>query len=122
MEATRLKDNLQVTLKKVLPEERSHELRTNWLFSSQDIAKLPDNHCAPLVTVIELQGPDSEPQKLMVFYLLCPFNHSEIQTFGEFVSFFAQICEACQALPPSYLIIVITNLSPDDRDLNVCMN
>ena len=79
-------------LKRVLPAERPQELRINQLFSSLELAIIPHNHCAPLLDVIELQHP--EPQKLMIFPLLCPFNQSVIQTFREFIIFFAQICEA----------------------------
>src|SRR6266849_185490 len=89
MGATRVRDNLQVTL---IPAERPQELRINQLFSSPELAIIPHNYCAPLLDVIEIKRP--EPQRLMVFPLLCPFNQSEIQTFSEFVTFFAQICEA----------------------------
>lgn len=92
MNATRMRDNLQVMLKRVLPAERPQELRINELFSSPELAIIPDNHCAPLLDVIELKRP--EPQKLMVFPLLSPFKQSEIQTFREFVIFFDQICKA----------------------------
>jgi len=91
MDATRVRDNRQVMLKKVLPEEGPHELRINQLFSSPELSTMPNNHCAPLLEVIELQRP--EPQKLMVFPLLRPFNRPKMQTFGEFVAFFTQICE-----------------------------
>ena len=91
MDATRVRDNRQVMLKKVLPEEGPHELRINQLFSSPELATMPNNHCAPLLEVIELQH--SGPQKLMVSPLLRPFNRPKIQTFGEFVAFFTQICE-----------------------------
>lgn len=91
MDATRVRDNLQVMFKRVLPEEGPHELRFNQLFSSPELAAMPNNHCAPLLEVIDLQQPD--PQKLMVFPLLRPFNQPKIQTFGEFVAFFTQICE-----------------------------
>jgi hypothetical protein len=91
MDATRVRDNLQVMFKKVLPEEGPHELRINQLFSSPELAAMPNNHCAPLLDVIDLPLPD--PQKLMVFPLLRPFNQPKIQTFGEFVAFFTQICE-----------------------------
>lgn len=91
MDATRVQDDLQVMFKKVLPEEGPHELRINQLFSSPELAAMPNNHCAPLLEVIDLQQPD--PQKLMVFPLLRPFNQPKIQTFGEFVAFFTQICE-----------------------------
>ncbi len=91
MDATRVRDNRQVMLKKVLPEEGPHELRINQLFSSPELSTMSNNHCAPLLEVIELQRP--EPQKLMVFPLLRPFNRPKMQTFGEFVAFFTQICE-----------------------------
>ena len=91
MDATCVRDNRQVMLKKVLPEEGPHELRINQLFSSPELATMPNNHCAPLLEVIELQRPG--PQKLMVSPLLRPFNRPKIQTFGEFVAFFTQICE-----------------------------
>lgn len=92
MDATRVRDNRQVTLKAVLPEERPQELRIHQRFSSPGFKDKLHNHCAPLLDVIELQHP--EPQNLMVFPLLCPFDPSEIHTFREFVIFFAQICEA----------------------------
>ncbi|KAF8494172.1 hypothetical protein F5888DRAFT_1719176 [Russula emetica] len=91
MDAIRVRDNLQVMFKKVLPEEGPHELRINRLFSSPELATMSDNHSAPLLDIIELQNP--EPHKLMVFPLLRPFNQPKIQTFGEFVAFFTQICQ-----------------------------
>ncbi|KAI0294519.1 hypothetical protein BC826DRAFT_1010977 [Russula brevipes] len=54
----------------------------NQRFSSPELAAMPHNHCAPYW-----------PQKLMVFPLLRPFNQPKMQTFGEFVDFFTQICE-----------------------------
>ena len=91
MDAICMRDDLPVMLKKVFPEEGPHELRTNQRFSSPEVATMPDNHCAPLLDIIELQNP--EPQKLMVFPLLRPFNQPKIQTYGEFVAFFTQICQ-----------------------------
>jgi hypothetical protein len=100
MDAIRVRDNVPVMLKKVLPEEGPHELRINKLFSSSELATMPDNHCAPLLDIIELQNP--APQKLMVFPLLRPFNQPKIQTIGEFVAFFTQICQVRQNLHLSY--------------------
>ena len=91
MGAIYVRDNLQVMLKRVLPADESYELSINMLFSSPELATNPDNHFAPLLDVIELQCP--EPQKLMVFPLMHPFNQSEFRTFGEFVAFFTQICQ-----------------------------
>ncbi|KAI9450983.1 hypothetical protein BJY52DRAFT_1125539 [Lactarius psammicola] len=95
MDAIRIQDGLPIILKKVLPEECPQELGINRLFSSPEISRERDNHCAPLLNVIEL--PVSSrfgSQKLMVFPLLRPFNQPRIQTFGEFAAFFTQICEA----------------------------
>ncbi|KAI9444379.1 kinase-like domain-containing protein [Lactarius psammicola] len=52
----------------------------------------PRNHCAPLLDVIEL--PNDPP--IMVHSLLRSFYDPEFQTFGEFVTFFAQICEGVE--------------------------
>jgi hypothetical protein len=91
MDATRARDNLQVMLKRALPADGPHELMINQQFSSSELAAMPHNHCAPLLGVVELQHAGL--QKLMVFPLLRPFNRPKMQTFGEFVVFFTQICE-----------------------------
>jgi hypothetical protein len=91
MDATRILDDRSVMLKKVLPAEGPHELMISQLFSSPELAGAPHNHCVPLLDVIELQHP--EPQRLMVTPFLRPFNQPQMQTFGEFVAFFSQICE-----------------------------
>jgi len=91
MDATRMLDDRPVMLKKVLVAEGPHELAISQLFSSPELANEPHNHCAPLLDVIELQSP--EHQKLMVTPFLRPFNQPQMQTFGEFVAFFTQICE-----------------------------
>jgi hypothetical protein len=93
MDATRILDGLPVMLKKVIPGDGLHELTINQLFSSSEHSGNYDNHCAPLLDVIELSG-HSGSQKLMVFPRLRPFNQPPIQTFGEFAAFFTQICEA----------------------------
>ncbi|KAF8263894.1 hypothetical protein EI94DRAFT_549201 [Lactarius quietus] len=92
MDATRIRDGRSVMLKKVLPEEGPHELNINRLFSSSEHFRCHDNHCVPLLDVIELSAQFGS-QKLMVFPLLRPFNQPQFQTFGEFTAFFTQICE-----------------------------
>ncbi|KAI9432584.1 kinase-like domain-containing protein [Lactarius indigo] len=92
MDATRKRDGRPVMLKKVLLADGPHELRINKLFSSPEHSREHDNHCAPLLDVIEL-STRFESQQLMVFPLLRPFNQPRIQTFGEFAAFFTQICE-----------------------------
>ena len=90
MDATRIRNNKQVMLKKVLPEEGPHELYITQLFSSPGLRDDPSNHCVPLLDLIELSQGGG---KLMVMPFLRPFNDPRFQTYGEFVAFFMQICE-----------------------------
>ncbi|KAH9016282.1 hypothetical protein EDB84DRAFT_1404365 [Lactarius hengduanensis] len=54
MDATRIRDGRPVMLKKVLLSDGPHELRINKLFSLPENSRERDNHCAPLLDVIEL--------------------------------------------------------------------
>ena len=100
MDAVRTRDNLPVMLKRVFTNEGPHELSIAQHFSSPELAQDPRNHCVPLLEVIELQMEGSDgSHKVMVFPLLRPFNRPRFQTFGEFVSFFKQICEVAKIHP-----------------------
>jgi hypothetical protein len=90
MDATRRRDGKQVMLKKVSLQEGPHELTITRFFSSPELIRDPRNHCVPLLDVIEIPAIG---QKLMVMPFLRPFNNPHFQTFGEFVAFFAQVCE-----------------------------
>jgi hypothetical protein len=120
MDATRVRDNRPVMLKKVLPVEGPHELIISQLFSSPELAKAPQNHCVPLLDVIELQRP--EPQKLMVTPFLRPFNQPRMQTFGEFVAFFAQICEVSPSLIRFCVLFLILFCHWSRRAFDLCMS
>jgi hypothetical protein len=75
---------------KLLPvEEGPYELEINELFSTEPLASDPRNHCVHLLDVIRL--PNEPP--IVVHPLLRPFYDPPLQTYGEFVTFFAQICE-----------------------------
>ncbi len=93
MDATRISDGRPVMLKKLPFEEGPHELEINRLFSTEPLASNPRNHCAPLLDVIQLLN---EPP-IMVHSLLRPFYNPRFQTFGEFVSFFSQVCQVSLA-------------------------
>ena len=91
MDAIRIRDNKQIMLKKVLPEEGPHELYITQLFSSPGLRDDDrSNHGVPLLDLIELSQGGG---KLMVMPFLRPFNNPHFQTYGEFVAFFMQICE-----------------------------
>jgi serine/threonine protein kinase len=78
---------------KMLPEEEGpYEREINKLFSTEPLASNPRNHCVHLLDVIEL--PNDPP--ILVHPLLRPFYDPSLQTYGEFVTFFAQICEGVQ--------------------------
>jgi hypothetical protein len=92
MDATRISDGRPVVLKQLMPKEGPYELQINRLFSTEPLASNPRNHCVRLLDVIELPGD----QPIMVHPLLCHHYDPPIRTIGEFVTFFAQICEVRQ--------------------------
>jgi hypothetical protein len=89
MDATRISDGRQVVLKRLLTEEGPYELEINKLFSTEPLASNPRHRCAHLLDVIEL--PNDPP--ILVHTLLRPYDDPRFQTYGEFITFFAQICE-----------------------------
>ncbi|KAH9045928.1 kinase-like domain-containing protein [Lactarius deliciosus] len=95
MDATRISDGKQVMLKKVLPEEGPHELSITRYFSSPELRDDSRNHCVQLLDVIDTADTKLD-KRLMVMPFLRPFNDPHLQTFGEFVAFFMQICEGLQ--------------------------
>ena len=76
-------------LKRLPIEEGPYELQINSLFSTEPHSSDPRNHCARLLDVIQL--PDEDP--IVVHSLPRPFDDPPLWTYGEFVTFFAQICE-----------------------------
>ncbi len=113
MDAMRVQDGLQVMFKEVLPEEHPYELSISRLFSSEELARDRRNHCATLLDDIELEGLG-----LMVFPLLRPFNRPHFQTFGEFVAFFAQLCEVTRIRLLCIMLIINDCLF---RESDLCM-
>lgn len=89
MDAIRISDGKPVMMKLQLPEEGPYELEISKLFSTGPLASNPRNHCVQLLDVIQLPG---DPP-ILVQPMLRPFDEPRIQTYGEFVSFFSQICE-----------------------------
>ena len=89
MDATRISDGRPVMLKMLPEEEGPYELQINKLFSTEPLVSNPKNHCVQLLDVI--QFPNHPP--IVVHPMLRPFYDPKIQTYGEFVTFFAQICE-----------------------------
>jgi hypothetical protein len=89
MDATRISDGKPVMLKLLMPIEGPYELQINQLFSSEPLVSDHRNHCAPLLDLIELPN---EP-RIMVHARLRPFHRPPMQTYGEFIAFFSQLCE-----------------------------
>jgi hypothetical protein len=89
MDATRISYGRPVMLKRLVREEGPFELDINRLFSTEPLYSNPKNHCVHLLDVIEL----ANDPPIMVHPLLRPFDNPPLQTFGEFVTFFAQICQ-----------------------------
>lgn len=92
MDATRISDGRPVMLKRLLNEEGPYELQINKLVSSEPLSSDNRNRCVQLLDVIDL--PDDPP--IMVHPLLRPFYDPQLRTYGEFVIFYAQVCEGVQ--------------------------
>jgi hypothetical protein len=88
MDATRARDGRQVMFKTV---PSGSELEISQFLSSPELIPESHNHCVPLLDILEL--PDEPEQKLIVMPFLRPFDNPRFQTYGEFVSFFSQICD-----------------------------
>ena len=88
MDATRAWDGRQVMFKKI---PAGIELEIGQYLSSPGLLHDSHNHCVPLLEILEL--PEAPEQKLIVMPFLRPFDNPRFQTFGEFVSFFTQICD-----------------------------
>jgi hypothetical protein len=89
MEAIRIFDGKPVVMKRQLREEGLYEFEINKLFSAEFLASNPRNHCVQLLDVIEL--PNDPP---ILVHLMLRFDKPRFQTYGEFLTFFSQICEA----------------------------
>jgi hypothetical protein len=76
-------------LKRLPNEEGPYELQINKLFSTEHLSSDPRNHCARLVDVVQLSNEDP----IMVHPMLRPFYDPPFRTYGEFITFFAQLCE-----------------------------
>ena len=116
MDAVRVRDGLQVMIKRVLPEEGLYKLSISQLLSSEELAGDRRNRCVALLYEIEPEGP--EHHRLTVFPLLRPFNSLPFQTFGEFVPFFTQLCEVAR-ICLLCIMLIINNWSSRASDL--CM-
>jgi hypothetical protein len=91
MDATRIADDSEtyVLLTRLVAKEAPYQREINELFSNSPLSSERRNHCVQLLHVIDL--PNDPP--IMVHPLLRPFDDPPLQTYGEFVSFFSQICE-----------------------------
>jgi hypothetical protein len=113
MDATRISDGRPVMLKRLRQREGPYELQINNLFSTEPLYSNPKNHCVHLLDVIELPGDDS----IMVHPHLRPFFHKpQFQTFGEFVTFFEQIC----VVSLWYFVVARIRITDLTRGYNSC--
>ena len=109
MNATRRHGGKRVMHKRIYPDEGLHELITTQLFSSPATARDPRNHRMPLLDIIKIPK-NGQKLGLMIMPFLHRFNDPRFQSFGEFVVFFTQICEARSFKHPRHEPILINIL------------
>ncbi|KAH9057291.1 kinase-like domain-containing protein [Lactarius vividus] len=91
IDATRISDGR--------PVEGPYEHEINKLFSVEPLASDSRNHCARLLDVIQLPGE----QPILVHPLLRHHCDPPFRTFGEFVTFYAQICEGVKFMHENHV-------------------
>jgi len=99
MDATRISDGRPVMLKRLFEKAGLEELQINKLFSTEPLVSDPRNHCAKLLDVIELPGD----LPILVHPMLRQHYDPRFQTYGEFVTFYAQICEGVQFMHENHV-------------------
>ncbi|RDB25502.1 hypothetical protein Hypma_007510 [Hypsizygus marmoreus] len=90
LDATRA-DGIPVALKRIRPSDHPEEVGVGQLFSSEPLAHHQNNHCIPILDV--LQVPDDDDCLILVMPFLYPWDYWPFETIGEVVDFFRQIFE-----------------------------
>lgn len=91
LDATRIRDNVPVTLKRLKTREHPYEIQIGRYLSSEPLASDPKNHCVPILEVLDL--PEDDNTKLLVMPLLRIFDNPPFLTVGEAVEFMRQAIE-----------------------------
>ncbi|KAJ6624314.1 hypothetical protein B0H10DRAFT_1784847 [Mycena sp. CBHHK59/15] len=89
MDATRISDGTFVMLKYIETKFHPHEIEIGTWFSQEPQASDPDNHCVPILEVLDL--PDIADMRIIVMPMLRNYDKPRFDTFGEVVQFFSQI-------------------------------
>ncbi|KAJ7092967.1 hypothetical protein B0H15DRAFT_972724 [Mycena belliarum] len=91
MDARRIRDNMDVCLKRIDVEIFPHEQDIGTYLSSEPLASDPRNHCVPILET--LQVPNRSELRILVMPLLRRYEQPRFDTFGETIDFFDQIFE-----------------------------
>lgn len=91
MDATRVSDNLYVSLKRVKKLDHPHEVEIGQYFMSAKLSSDPKNYCVPFLDVLSV--PDESDVDIIVMPLLLPFTKIRFDTFGEVVECLRQLFE-----------------------------
>ncbi|KAJ6611269.1 hypothetical protein B0H10DRAFT_1918894, partial [Mycena sp. CBHHK59/15] len=89
MDATRISDGTFVMLKYIETKFHPHEIEIGTWFSQEPQASDPENHCVPILEVLDL--PDIADMRIIVMPMLRNYDKPRFDTFGEVVQFFSQI-------------------------------
>ncbi|KAK7448843.1 hypothetical protein VKT23_013572 [Stygiomarasmius scandens] len=110
MDALRTSDNQMVMMKKVLatpslrsPERREVEMARKLFLSGLVPPDDPQNHCIPVLDILELPKPDIveedyKPEVLIVMPFLRDWSDMPFKTIGEVLSFIRQTFKGMQLL------------------------
>ncbi|KAJ3508540.1 hypothetical protein NMY22_g16577 [Coprinellus aureogranulatus] len=93
MDATRVKDQSQVMLKRLRRDgaDPPEEAEIMQYFSSAALSAAEENHCIPLLACLE--PPDDEVHVILVMPVLRPYHDPDFETVGEGLDFIRQMLE-----------------------------
>ncbi|RDB25212.1 hypothetical protein Hypma_007477 [Hypsizygus marmoreus] len=100
MDATR-DDGTFVALKRVKTSKHPTEVAIGQLFSSEPLASHPQNHCIPILDV--LQVPDDDDMVIIVMPFLYSWDAIPFATVGEVVEFVRQLFEGLNLIHQNHI-------------------
>jgi hypothetical protein len=91
LDATRISDGALVMLKLISVSLFPHEIEISTYFSSDEMKKIPQNHCAPLYQVLHL--PEDSDRAILVMPLLRRYDDPPFENTNEVLELFQQVFE-----------------------------
>ncbi|KAG1885163.1 hypothetical protein F4604DRAFT_1648090 [Suillus subluteus] len=118
IDATRMSDDLYISLKVVDKSVHPHEVDIGQYFMMEHLASDPKNHCVPFLDVLSV--PNEEEKQILVMPLLLDFTMPRFDTVGEVVECLRQLFEGLLFMHANHVAhrdCMSRNIMMDAKDL-----